>query len=310
MDLFHAIEQKLDLKPVLANGNNPNIIGEFADCQMTPLHLAILHGQVQAAEALLEAGAHPNSTVLDGQWKGMTALDLAVAFQLPQMVELLVDFGAEPSQTTPNNPAVHLHLGRARAVGTAVSLVIAPVLRPLIEQAQKSQDWDEADRLLRRVQRHEGEDERTLHLRIRGLIARDKKEEALAEASLIFLHYRRLGRYREALQITRSMRRIDPTSARPLELEMEFLVDLGWLEQAQATLCALIELHRWREDVHEIVACKARFAVLSSRPRVRRQARPPQAWQVPDALPEGSSSNLPALLDEDESPGWLDVWWD
>lgn len=312
MDLFLAIEQERDLASLLAQGHNPNVIGEFADCQMTPLHLATLHSRVESARALLEAGAHPNSTVLSGQWVGMTALDLAMEFQLGEMVELLAGFGGEPGHTTPNsdNPAFLFHLGRARAVGTALSLVIAPALRPLIEQAQRSEAWDEADRLLRRIQRHEGEDERTLHLRIRGLIARGEQAEALAEASLVFLHYRRQGRYREALQVTRSMRRIDPRSPRPLELEMEFLVDLGWLEQAEATLRALIELHRRREDVAEITACKARFAVLSSRPRVRRLSRPPEAWQVPDALPEGSSSNLPALLDEEEPPEWLEVWWD
>lgn len=310
MDLFQAIENESDLGPILGR-NCVNVVGCFAGCDMTPLHFATLHSKVEAVKMLLQAGANPNSTVLSGQWEGMTCLDLAVKFRCMKIIEMLASRGAEPGITTPNSEdsGFLFYLGRARAVGTALSLVIGAALCPLIEQAQKSQKWDEADRLLRHIQRHEGEDERCLHLRIRGLIARGEKEKALQEASLVFLRFRRRGCYREALQVTRSMRRINPTSPRPLELEMEFLVELGWLEQARHILGALIQIHRRNEDLAEITACKARFAVLSSRPLIRRRSRPPEAWQAPEPLSGGSSSNLPALLEE-ESPEWLNLWWD
>jgi Flp pilus assembly protein TadD len=200
-------------------------------------------------------------------------------------------------------------LGKRRTLEAATGLVVSPVLRPFVDRAQKRGDWDEADRLMLRILSYEGEDEACHHLRIRGLIARGRTEDALAEASLVFLLYRRTGRYREALQVTRAMRLIDADSTRPYELEMEFLVEIGWFEQARDVLASLIALHQKDENVPEILASKARFSLLCKRPQTARCSRPPQAWQAPERLPSGNPSNLPATI-EPEAPDWLDVWWD
>ena len=70
-------------------------------------------------------------------------------------------------------------------VEAATGIVVAPVLKPLIEQAQKRGDWDEADRLIRKITDYDGEDEACYHLRIRGLIARNLTDEALERAAVL-----------------------------------------------------------------------------------------------------------------------------
>lgn len=198
---------------------------------------------------------------------------------------------------------------KRRAIESATGLVVGPVLRPYIEKAQDHGDWDDADRLMHRILRYEGEDEPCRHLRIRGLIARGKTDDALQEASLVFLLCRRTGRYREALHVARTMRRIDPNSVRPYELEMEFLVEIGWAEQARGALQKIIEIHRRAEDLPEIMAAKARYSLLCKRPQTLLSSRLPRAWQAPEEMPSGNPSNLPAVIEED-APEWLDVWWD
>lgn len=315
MNLFQAIEGNADVRPLLERGDSPNFYSDFGNNKMTPLHLAVYRCLTEVTQLLLDAGAHPNCEVLSrshSPLKGMTPVDLAAALEAEDLVELLVRHGGRPSPKRPppaNSTLLH-ELDKARAVGLAESLVVAPVLRPLVEAAQKEDQWDEADRLLRRILRQEGEDEACLHLRIRGLLARGYTEQALEEASLIFVKYRNQGQYRKAIHLARCMRLIDASSSRPYELEMEYLVDLGWVEKARECLESLLSLHRRTENVAEISASKARFALLSRRPASRRMARPPQTWQVSEPMSTGNASNLPALLEEDDDPPeWLDLWW-
>ncbi len=306
MNLFQAIEGDADIRPLLERGDSPNFYGDFGANKMTPLHLAVYRCLTEVARLLLEAGAHPNCEVIhagrsrkrgrpdsfNSPLSGMTPVDLAAALEAEDLVELLVRYGGRPGRLRPpsNNGILRHELDKARAVDIAESLVVAPVLRPLVEEAQQENDWDEADRLLRRILRQEGEDEACLHLKIRGLLARGRTEQALNEASLVFLRYRNEGRYRQALRLVRCMRLIDAQSARPYELEMEFLVDLGWLEPARECLEGLLALHRRTENVSEMWASKARFALLCRRPSSRRTGRRPQAWQVSHAMPSGHPS--------------------
>ena len=310
MDLFQAIESGDDIEPLLGRGESPNVYAVISCGEVTPLHLAVYRSLPMVVEKLLRAGANPNSLVLGGSLRGLTALDLAAALQEQPLLDLLLDHGGRPGPgNTPLAQGLKHQLEKKMTVEAATGIVVAPVLKPLIEQAQKRGDWDEADRLIRKITDYDGEDEACYHLRIRGLIARNLTDEALEEASLVFLLYRRTGRYREALLAARSMRRISPESARPYELEMEFLVEIGWMEQARDVLSSLIELHRRTDSAVEIVACKSRFALLCKRPQTARNSRLPTAWQAPEALPRSNPSNLPALI-EDEQPDWLDVWGD
>ena len=309
MNLFQAIETGSDIDPLLGRGESPNVYAHVSCGEVTPLHLAVYRSLPRVAEKLLVAGANTNSVVLDGSLKGLTAVDLALALKEQELVNLLIEHGGRPGPSTPLNDTLRYQLEKKITVEAATGIVAAPVLRPLIEEAQRRRDWDEADRLIRKVSDYDGEDEACYHLRIRGLIARGKVDEALEEASLVFLLYRRWGRYREALLVARSMRRIAPYSARPYDLEMEFLVEIGWLDQAKEVLSQQIDLHRSTDNAVEIVACKARFALLCKRPQTARNSRLPKPWQAPEALPRSNPSNLPALIEE-VTPDWLDVWWE
>lgn len=322
--LIDAILEGGDVRPLLEQGESPNVYGEVSGAAVTPLLLAVFRGLTQVAQALLEAGANPNSEVLPsasvGPYSalvGMTPTDLAATLEADDLVKLLVRQGGRPGRRTLHRgrQTLRRELERARSVDAAHSLVAEAVLLPLVEKAQGNGKWDEADRLLAHIMRHEAEGERSLHLRIRGLLARGLTAPALEEASLVFVRYRAAGRVGEALQVARCMRLIDPASSRPYELELEFLTSLGWMTEARSCLEELVDLHRRAGNQAEIRACTARFALLSRRPLHRAASRLPRAWTVPEALPTSNSGNLPAVLEENAptpSRWWEKVrrlWW-
>ncbi|MBI3927104.1 MAG: ankyrin repeat domain-containing protein [Armatimonadetes bacterium] len=319
--LFKAIARGLDLRPLLRQGHSPSVYADFPGAAWTPLHLTVFLGLPEVSEFLLDAGANPNAEILpslrDGAYAetvGMTSVDVAVILDHEALVELLVRRGGRCGRrglqvSNRARKTLAYELEKARSVERAESLVVEAVLLPLVEKAQREKDWDEADRLQRVIFRHDGVRTMSRHLRIRGLLARGRTEEALEEASLIFVSYRNRGRYREALQIARCMRRIDPDSARPYELEMEFLVELERVEEAGHCCHQLLEIHRRRDDSRANKACRARFDLLCRRPQVRAISRRPQAWTAPQPNASGNPGNLPALLDEGaEDPRHL--WWD
>lgn len=318
--LFEAISSGRDLRPLLAAGHSPNVYADFEGVSWTPLHLATYRCLTAVADHLLKAHANPNSPGLPaarpgafGLLVGLAPLDLAISLGHEEMMTLLVACGGRPTRPHPPIPRLRQELAKARAVGAAESLVIEPLFLPLVEKAQQVGDWDEADRLLQCILTHEGEGEASLHRRIRGLLARGKVDEAMEEASLVFVAYRRQGDYLSALQVARSMRQIDPTSGRPYELELEFLCALGWWKEAEKCLGHLQEVHRQHGRGQELLATRARFEILRRRPENRDQSRPPLAWTIrpKDGAPPGNAGNLPALLDEEEErPPWWKLWWE
>jgi hypothetical protein len=316
--LFEAIQTGRDPGTLLQDGHSPNVYEDFEGVVWTPLHLAAYRCLVQVAQLLLDAGASPNCQTLPSRQAGpyqplvgLTPLDLALSLDDEAMVALLVRRGARPARAHPLNPGLRHELNKARAVGAAESLVVESIFLPLVEEAQQEGHWDEADRLLQRILAHEGEGERTLHRRIRGLLARGKGDEAMEEASLVFLAHRRQGDYHSALQVLRSMRRIDAGSARPYELEVEFLTGLGWVEAAAICQQQLLDLHRSLGRPREIAASQARYEILRRRPENRQPSRPPRAWTAADAYEPGQG-NLPALLEDqpENRPPWWKLWWD
>ena len=317
--LFEAIQTGRDLRGLLQAGHSPNVYEDFEGISWTPLHLATYRCLTQMAEFLLEARASPNCQTLaarrPGSFQhlvGLTPLDLAISLDNQAMVGLLVRYGARPAQVHRLTPSLRHELDKARAVGAAESLVVEPILLPLVEKAQQQGHWDEADRLLRSIMAHEGEGELTFHRRIRGLLARGKVDEAMEEASLVFVTYRSRGDYQSALQVLRSMRLIDASAARPYELEIEYLSSLGWMAAAEACQQQLLDLHQRQERPHEVAASRARFEILRRRPENRSLSRPPAAWTAPGPADSGNSSNLPALLEEEpeKRPPWWKLWWE
>ena len=317
--LFEAILSGRNLCPILEAGYSPNVYSQVEGVGWTPLHLAVYRGLPEVAEILLEAGANPNSPTLPVDssgpfhgWIGLTPLDIAISLDEDRLVSLLIQHGGRPTLPHRFPPKLRYELDQARAVDVAESLVVEPVLLPLAEKAQRAGDWDEADRLFRRIMICEGEGERTRHLRIRGLLVRGKVDEAMEEASLIFVGYRQQGNYSQALQVVRAMRRVDPTSCRPYELEIEYLSSLGFHGEAEACQKQLLQLHLEQGREAEIPASRARFEILRRRPENRGMSRPPTAWMAPGPSAPGLSSNLPALLEEEDPikpPGWK-LWWD
>ncbi|MBT9587405.1 ankyrin repeat domain-containing protein [bacterium] len=317
--LFEAIQTGRDLRELLHAGHSPNVYEDFEGISWTPLHLATYRCLAQMAEYLLDAWASPNCQTLAARGPGpyqhlvgLTPLDLAISLDDEALVGLLVRRGARPAQVHRFTPQLRHELAKARAVAAAEGLVVEPILLPLVETAQQLGDWDEADRLLQSIMAHEGEGERTLHRRIRGLLARGKVDEAMEEASLVFVTYRSQGDYQSALQVLRDMRLIKASSARPYELEIEYLSSLGWMAAAEACQQQLLELHRQQGRRHEVDASRARFEILRRRPENRSLSRPPLAWTAPEPAENGNSGNLPALLEEEPETRqpWWKLWWD
>lgn len=183
----------------------------------------------------------------------------------------------------------------------AESWVAESHLLPWVEAAQQQGKWSEAERLLHWVLRHTTQDERTYHSRIRGFLAEGLMEQALEEAALAFCFYRERGRFTRALQVARAMRKIAPRSPRPYELEMEYLLELGWQVRARQSFEGLVDI---LEKPHEKRAAEIRFELLLKRPQERLPSRFPEAWTAPPALSSGESCNLPALLDDDMERLW------
>lgn len=316
--LFEAIQTGRDLRPLLRAGHSPNVYADFEGVSWTPLHLATYRCLTAVAENLLEALANPNSPSLAAsrpgaydRLVGLAPLDLAISLGDEELMALLVSRGGRPTRPHRPIPRLRHELAKARTVGLAESLVIEPLFLPLVEKAQQAGEWEEADRLLQCILAHEGEGEASLHRRIRGLLARGKVDQAMEEASLVFLTYRREGDYLAALQVARSMRQIDPTSGRPYELELEFLCALGWWQEAESCLACLQDVHLRHGRGQEIPATRARFEILRRRPENRDQSRPPRAWTAAGTAAPGNAGNLPALLDEEEErPPWWKLWWE
>lgn len=188
-----------------------------------------------------------------------------------------------------------------KLVDVAESWVAESHLLPWIEAAQKQGKWSEAERLLHWVLRHTTQDERTYHSRIRGFLAEGLKDQALEEAALVFCFYRERGRFPQALQVARAMRKIVPQSPRPYELEIEYLLELGWQARARQSFEGLVKLCN---EPQEKKAAEIRFDLLLKRPQQRLPSRFPQAWTLPPAVGLGEGCNLPALLDDDMEQLW------
>lgn len=195
---------------------------------------------------------------------------------------------------------------QARVVDRAESLVSERHLLPFVEQAQRQSRWDESEQLLFSVLRHSTRLDRTHHARIRLLLSRGLHDSALEEAALVFSLYRRQGLILRALQVCRAMRRIDPRSARPYNLELEYLLDLGCQQQARDCQKQLLSMLEASGQHQEVGSSQARFQLLLRRPLQRRLPRLPQSWEASPPLAEGDHHNLPALRDE-ENPETL--WW-
>jgi len=313
--LYEAILKRQDPRPWLTSGHSPNIYTDHQGVCWTPLHLAAYQGVPAVIEALLEAQAYPNSLGLAAEQPGpfqgmvgMTPLDVALHLGDQASMSLLVRYGGRLARGQAAETPLQAVLERAHCVQAAEQMVVEPLLLPLVEAAQAGGCWHEADRLLLRIMRHEGESEKSMHRRIRGQLARGLLDEAMEEASLIFLAYRRRGQYRLALQVTKAMRKIDPASARPYELELEYLCALGWPEEARGCLDELVNLHRSQERYQEATAARVRFDILMRRPENRPSARLPQAWTARHSDLPVVPGNLPALVEEDEDHPW-NQWW-
>lgn len=276
----------------------PNVYrGEY-----TPLHQAVLERRAARVAALLAEGAHPNSEVLG---EGFTALDLAVSRGALELIPLLVRAGGKPGVNAwryRSDPglaaAVALldgELERHRAVEVAEELALTPwriqEARRLLEEGAV----EEAQSVLEPVRGWRRDTDESLHMRIRSLIAQGQSGQAMEEAAAVFALYREQGFYRQALQVSREMRRIDPSSARPYELELRFLVDLGCRPEAERCQQELLRLHLG--DPVEQEACRKRFDLLLRSERTIPLPRPPLemeplAWEGPAWFePAG---NLPA----------------
>lgn len=309
--LFEVILAQQDPRPWLALGHSPNVYTEYQGVCWTPLHLAAYLGLPAVAESLLEAQAYPNSLSLPAEQPGpfqgmvdMTPLDLSLSLGDEATVTLLVRYGGRPARIHPADALLKPALERAHCVGMAEQMVVEPLLLPRVEEAQAQGRWHEADLLLLRIMRHEGETEKSMHLRIRGQVARGLLDDAMQEASLIFLGYRRRGQYRLALQVARAMRRIDPQASRPYELELEYLCALGLGSEARECLNQLVALYSGQARYQEATEACARFDILMRRPENSLLARLPQPWTAPHSDLPAQSGNLPALVEEDDEQPW------
>ncbi len=279
----------------------------------TPLHLATLSDRLEEVEVLLARGAHPNAEVLASDAVGFTALDLAVSRRLTRLIPLLVRSGARPGSRAwiyredPANRELVAHLDeelrRYRAVEVAEQLAQTPwriqEARRLLEEGHH----EEARVTLEPLRGWDPETDESLHLRIRSLVATHQPAQAMEEASVVFAFYRDQGLYRQALLVSREMRRIDPRSARPYELELRFLLELGCLEEARRCQEELLELHRRRGDQSEERGCERRYQLLQraaslapSEPRPRPNlGSGPALWEGPSWFePDSPGLNLPA----------------
>lgn len=312
--MFEALLQGWDLEPLLRAGQTPHSFHEFQGLLWTPLHLAVFLGRERQIRLLLEAGANPNTPA--GGESGLTPLDLAVSLDRQDLSELLIEAGGRPGCLKPGEE-IRQFLERAGSVEAAERLVLEAHWLPRAERALLTDDWMECERILREIARRGGEGERARHLRIRCLIQRGLSQEALEEASLIFALYRQQGRSQEALQVCRAMRHIAPLSGRAYELEMEFLLDLGWTGQARRCLEQLTQLYLDQQQPGEAADCRVRFGILLRRPGYRERYEAPRHWvQGRDSGSVAASGNLPALAEEDKengsSPWWQSLrrlWW-
>lgn len=267
----------------------------------TPLHRAVLGGQLEPVEELLAQGAHPNSEVLGTQF---TALDLAVSEGATSLIPSLVRAGGRPGmqawryRTSPVlRAAVALldeELERNRAVEVAQELALTPwrigEAGRLLELGQA----EEAEAVLEPVRGWLRDNEESLHLRIRALVANGHLTTAMEEACAVFMLYRDEGRYRQALMVAREMRKLDVTSPRPYELELRFLIELGCLEEAARCQEALLAVLPAQEEQ----ACRARYRILLRtggaipKPRAAIEIAP-SSWEGPTWFSE-PGLNLPA----------------
>ncbi len=267
----------------------------------TPLHQAVLAQRAESVEELLAQGAHPNSEDLR---EGFTALDLAVARNQKELIPLLVRAGGKPSmrawryRSSPDlREAVALldeELLQHRAVEVAEELALTPMR---IEEARRLLDAgqvEEAQSLLEPIRGWRTDTHESLHMRIRTLIAAGETQAALEEAAAVFALYRDEGRYRQALMVSREMRKIDSRSPRPYELELRFLVELGCLPEAARCQQELLE--HTLEPV-ERAACARRYELLLRTERnIPRPRAPmiPKAWEGPQWFEGTAGGNLPA----------------
>lgn len=76
---------------LLDAGADASLVDSAGD---SPLHVAVSYGDVEAVEALLEAGAEPNVV---SDYGSATPLTFAAEMARSDLFGLLIEFGAEPS---------------------------------------------------------------------------------------------------------------------------------------------------------------------------------------------------------------------
>lgn len=112
------------VRRLVAEGVDPNSINSKSG--LTPLAVAAMRDSVEAAFALLEAGANPNakmnwrSRVSGTGWPGRTALMSAVG---PSLAALLVSRGADVNALDDRGWPVLAHIVNAGNVSVAAQLV-------------------------------------------------------------------------------------------------------------------------------------------------------------------------------------------
>jgi ankyrin repeat protein len=99
-------EKPADVKFLLDQGANPNMINTRDGMKMTALHLASLTGKAETVGVLLEGGA-----VIDAKdAEGKRAIHLAVKGANLETLSLLLDRGADPDAITTNDGRTPLHV--------------------------------------------------------------------------------------------------------------------------------------------------------------------------------------------------------
>lgn len=102
-DLLQAIEDGniAAIQTALQQGANPNTTVKQGDLKgLTALMLAVAAGNSEAVRVLLENKADVDMSMTDDEYKGITALMIAVGEGNPEIVRILLEHGANPNIET------------------------------------------------------------------------------------------------------------------------------------------------------------------------------------------------------------------